>query len=273
MKKAFLLVFSLLIISAVNADTLTTSLSEESTATCAIYFTKIGCPNCSVTDPAVLGEWPEKNQDLVVIEYVFTSWYEENANLMGEYNLEYGTGGGVPLIIIDEQRFYSGRIEVFDAEAILEGMESNDCLLLEGQKAFSEINLNDLPAKPKIWKGNRHLENIGEGNVPNEFLKELLFTTDLYKTLANSEVELQEVKAEPAPISGGGIEFTQAIRIDDSWILKLKEKIDLPENVRPIEQGNGNEQEPTGNPFLLPTVLFFICLAALIIFVKVKKSG
>lgn len=273
MKKAFLVILTIMILTSVSADTFSTGTGENTESTCTIYFTKIGCTNCAATDPSVLGEWPGKNQDLVVIEYVFTSWYEENANLMGEYNLQYLTGGGVPLIILDQERFYSGRIEVFDAESILEGMSNNDCLLLDGKKPFNEINLNELQAKPKIWKGNRHLEKTGSGNIPNEFLKELLFSTNLFETIASSPAELKEIKAKPAPISGGSIEFEQAIQVGDSWVLKLKEKMELPENVQPLDPDQDNGEKPEGNPFIIPTALFFICLAGLIIFIKVKKSG
>ncbi len=243
---------------------------------CAVYFTKIGCPNCSVTDPVVLGEWPDKHSNLALIEYVFTSWYEENAVLMGEYNLSYGTGGGVPIIILDEENFYSGRLDVFNAETKIEAIQENKCLLSEGKSSFNELNLNELPASPKIWANNRLLAKKGEGSVSSDFLKETLFSENLEQTLAESQYKLQEVKAEPAPMSGGGIPFEQAVMIEDTWVLKLKQKIELPENVLPLnpnendgnEDGSNNPNE--GNPFFIPAAIIVVCLLAVILF-KVKS--
>ena len=48
-------------------------------AMCLVYFTAIGCPNCAVTDPIVLEQWTSENEDLVVMEYMFYDWDDENA--------------------------------------------------------------------------------------------------------------------------------------------------------------------------------------------------
>jgi len=268
-RKIIFLALLVLILGAQNAS------AEK---VCGIYFTKIGCPNCNVTDPLVLDEWPGKHNDLVLIEYVFTSWYEENAVLMGEYNLSHGTGSGVPIIILSEEKFYTGRLGVLEAESEIEAMQENKCLLMEGKATFEELNLNNLPANPKLWANNRLLAKKEGGIVSSDFLKETLFSENLRETLAESSYQMQEIKAEPAPMSGGSILFEQAVLIEDSWVLKLKHKIELPENVQPLDSNKSNGNENGGsnpneaNPLFIPVAIIIISLLAIIIFFKVKSK-
>ena len=272
MKKAFIALVLLLFIIA-------PCVSAEKA--CAVYFTKIGCPVCASVDPVFLGEWIEDREDAVIIEYMFNSWYEENAVLMGEYNLSHATGGAVPLVIKSEELNWSG-IPGFADDAYIYGMleqtfpkgEENECLLLEKTSSFGDLDLNELPRKPKIWHGKRLLVKKGDGLVSSDFLKELLFSEDLAATLAGSDYVLAEVEAEPAPYSGGEIAFAQAIEVEGSWVLKLKDKIGLPENVLPLDPNNGNGSPGNGeaNPFVVPIAVIVVCLVALVVFVKVKRK-
>ncbi len=277
MKKILLITLIALLFIASNAS------AEK---VCGVYFTKIGCPVCAKTDPIILGQWVPSRDDAVVIEYVMDSWFEPNAILMGEYNLTHGTGGSVPLMIKNANETWAGIPAFYTNEHIFQYAEEffendkGECLLAEGEISFEKLNLNNLPEKPKIWAGKRLLVKTNDAEIENDFLKELLFEEDLAAVLASTQYELKEVKAEPAPYSGGNIPFAQAIDIGNGWVLKLKEAIELPENVEKL-QNNGSENNGENenkesaleeNPFVFPAIALVVCLIALIVFIKVKKK-
>ncbi len=264
--------------------------SASAETVCGIYFTKIGCPVCSKVDPVILDQWISSRNDAVVIEYVMDSWYEPHAVLMGEYNLVHGTGSSVPLMIKNANETWAGIPAFYTNDHIFQHAEEffkddkGECLLAEGEISFEELNLNDLPEKPKLWAGKRLLAKTGIAEIESDFLKELLFKEDLTTVLAGTQYELKEVKAEPAPYSGGEIPFAQAIDIGSGWVLKLKEAIELPENVEQLQnEGNGNGINDNGensgdgnaaeaNPFVFPVIAMISCVVALIVFIKVKKK-
>lgn len=230
---------------------------------CAIYFTKIGCPVCAKTDPVILGEWPLKHKGLVIIEYVFEKWTSENASLLGEYALNFGFQSAVPAFILEKEQAV-GLPPVFDIEAKLDG---SSCRLLEKNVPFSELNLNELPAKPKIWANGRLLVRLKKSDVSSDFLRELLFTDDLEGILKKAPYKIVEIKAEPAPISYGEIEFKKAFKIADSWILKCNDDINgfsLENNVNG-QEGNGEESKPNTDIFILMGIVAIIIAAVVVI--------
>ncbi|HDD71670.1 MAG TPA: hypothetical protein ENF99_01620 [Candidatus Aenigmarchaeota archaeon] len=206
---------------------------------CSIYFTKIGCPVCAKTDPVILGEWPKKHKDLVLIEYVFKGWNDDNAILLGEYALKFGISPAVPLLIFEKEHAL-GLPSVFDVENKLSSLDKK-CRLLDKTVSFEELDFNELPVKPKIWANGRLLVRLKRGNVSNEFLREVLFAENLEEVLKNSNYRIVEIPAKPAPISYGQIEFKKAFKIEDSWILKCNENI----TGFPLEEFN--EENITGN--------------------------
>ncbi len=272
MKKMLLIVLIafLFIASSASAETV-----------CGVYFTKIGCPVCAKVDPVILDQWIPSQSDTVIIEYVMNSWFDPHAILMGEYNLAHGTGSSVPLMIKNANETWAGIPAFYTNDDIFKHAEEffeddqGKCLLVEGEISFEELNLNNLPEKPKIWAGKRLLVKTGDAQIESDFLKELLFTENLTSTIANALYELKEIKAEPTPYSGGSIPFEQAIDIGSGWILKLKEKIELPENVEKMEN-NGNEGKGENyieaNPLVLSIGIIIAGLIALIIFIKVKSK-
>ncbi|GAG16163.1 unnamed protein product, partial [marine sediment metagenome] len=71
----------------------------------------------------------------------------------------------------------------------------------------------------------------------------------------------------------------QAIDIGGGWVLKLKQTIELPKSIEPLQNGgNGNgenggsENNEEANPLVLPVIVIVICLIAVIAFVKVKSK-
>ncbi len=192
--------------------------------TCTVYFTAMGCENCKITDPVVLEEWPNKYDNLVVIEYMFYNWGEENARLLGEYAQKYGSWASVPQLFITSNKIALGRIEIPNAEDEIKNLKSNNCLI-EGFVSFNELDLNNIDGEPlKIWSNGRLLIRIKRSEaVSSDFLRELLFSNDLDSTIEDSTYNIETIEAEPAPISHGQIDFTNALKIEDSWTLSYNE--------------------------------------------------
>jgi hypothetical protein len=55
-----------------------------------------------------------------------------------------------------------GRIEVPKAESDIKKEEFNFCPLINKSISFEELDLNQLPAQPKIWANQRVLISLGE---------------------------------------------------------------------------------------------------------------
>ncbi len=212
--------------------------------TCAVYFTKIGCPNCAITDPMVLSNWPSRNDDLVVIEYMFWNWGEENARLLGQYSQKYGTMSSVPQLFISSKKTGLGSLEIPQMEDDLEDLKGNPCLV-DGSLSFEEVDLNSIPGNPlKLWTKGRLLVRTGDQEVSNEFLKELLFSENLTPIIDESDYKIVSVEAEPAPISEGEIDFERALEIEDSWTLKVNEDVTVP------DKGEGGDENVMQIPLL-----------------------
>lgn len=153
----FLLGFLNFLSSPISAD--------ENQSTCFVYFTGIGCPHCAQVDPFVLEQLPEKYPNLVIIEYEV---YQErqNAPLIEKYHQVYGSGLGIPLVIIGQDRFIAGDKPILDRlqEEIEKG--SNPCPLIDGSSVFfEELDLSSLPGKPKIWP-----ESAAAGTLSGEII-------------------------------------------------------------------------------------------------------
>jgi len=186
-----------------------------------VYFTFIGCPNCAVTDPIVLSEWPVKYRRLVVIEYGWKAGdiTHPNAKTLGKYANIYHSYAVVPQIILDKGKIWRGRDRVPKAEKLLSVLEANPCPLISDSKPLSEsfekIKLKKLPGLPKIWANGRILislgnrswifgwngtqvmaGDIGDKIMDDSHLKQLLFVDDVRGWLRGYKFEVLEgVKA------------------------------------------------------------------------------
>ncbi|GEM_PF-1208985 len=257
---------------------------------CAVYFTKIGCPVCSKTDPEALGSWPEKYKNLVIIEYVFESWSSENAELLWEYATSFGFSSSVPTIVFEKEHA-QGLPPLADIEAKIPSV-GKKCRFLDEPKSFEETDLGDLPAEPKVWANGRVLIRLGKGNVESDFLKEVLFTQNLSETLWESDYRIAEIEASPEAISYGQIDFKKAFRIGDSWVLKCNEEIapnpaatptptatPVPAATSNPGSGNGNSGGSEGNGFYSVVLVSVIGVAALVLLLfafiafRIKAGG
>lgn len=195
-------------------------IAQEQGKVCLVYFTGVGCPHCAKTDPVVLDEIPKNFSDVVIIEYEIYQ-QRKNAPLLLKYNNKYGTGTGIPLLIFDENKPRVGdRPIIKNIEKDLEKIEQSPCLLINKTVGFEDLDLNNLPGKPKIWSNGRVLIKKEENITANtEEIKELLF-------LEESElVNYKKIEPKPVHLSGKTLDFLEAIKID-GWILEYGRKED-----------------------------------------------
>jgi len=240
---------------------------------CLVYFTSTNCPNCAITDPIVLSDWTEKYDNLVIIEYMFEGWEDDNVRILGEYAQKYGTMAAVPQLFVSGDKIGAGRLDVPKAEGLIKNMESNPCLLIDKSVSFDELDLNKIQGNPlKLWSNGRLLIRTGNKEISNDFLKELLFSTDLEKLIEESNYKIEKVNAEPAPISRDQIEFANAIEIEDSWVLEFNEDVTISEKE---EQNplNGDVVESTPNLNWIIIGGIMIIVVSIIILIFLFKKG
>jgi hypothetical protein len=176
----------------------------------------------------VLKEWPEDYSNLVLIEYMFETWEDENVELLEEYARNYGTAAGVPKLIMGGQVF-AGREGVKNGNSAITS-EGVECTLKQETKPFENIDLNALPGEPlKLWARGRFLQRTGNGQIPSSVLKYLLFSQDLNVSLkeleTNHGINVEEVTPTPAPIAYDEVHFKKAYRIGGSWLIQFNETV------------------------------------------------
>jgi len=205
-----------LFILIISSSTISAEKNQEKI--CAVYITGIGCPNCAITDPALLSEYTSKYPDLIIVEYEIYHLRASNQNIANQYFESYipNTQAGIPLIIFNKNQVGLGRFPVLDSKEIIKILDSNNYPLPDGSSFnFDDLDLTSLKGKVKIWTKNRVLISGSEGN--NELLKKLLITEDILSVLKN--IEFEEIEPKPVSISDGQIEFSNAVKIND-WILE-----------------------------------------------------
>jgi len=215
MRKLIPILFTLFLISNFL---LPTALAEgEQDVVCAVYFTGVGCPHCAKTDPIILVDLLKKYPDLVIIEYEI---YQQqiNAPLLYQYDSEYSSGLGIPLIIFNKNEYFIGDAPILkNAEEIIDKLEHNDCSLIDGSSVdFNNLDAVSLEGQPKIWRNERILLKIGNSG-DNEVLKELLITDNISSAIEGINYNIIEPK--PIPLSSKKIHFDNAIQLD-GWIFQ-----------------------------------------------------
>lgn len=197
---------------------LSTVLAKGGSEICAVYITGIGCPNCAVTDPALLSDYVHEYPNLIVAEYEIYTLRASNQEIANQYFENYipTVRAGVPFLIFNRLNSELGRFQVLDSKLIIENLDSNDFPLPDGSsRDFNELDITKLEGKPKFWTRNRILISGNDGD--NELLKELLTAENISSVLQDAEYEM--IEPEPIAISNGEIEFSSAVQIGD-WILQ-----------------------------------------------------
>lgn len=149
----FFIITSFLLVSDFS-----TAQTNQTSSVCAVYFTGVGCPHCAKTDPIILENLLKEYPNLIIIEYEIYQ-QKENASLIQKYNENYNSGLGIPSVIFNKKEHIAGdRSIINNIKGIIEKSKGNPCPLINGNaQNFEDLNLVDLPGKPKIWTKDRIL--------------------------------------------------------------------------------------------------------------------
>jgi len=200
--------FLILFASQVNAS-----------STCSVYFSGIGCPHCSKSDPIVLDKIFDKYSNLVVVDYeVYHNQF--NAPLMRKYDKTYKTSLGIPLMIFNRDNLITGDKKILKQfDSLLKNSNNNECLLPNGEKRlFSDLDLNALEGNPKFWVKDRVLIR-GNGGLDSDILRKLLFSSDKEMLKVLESLSYKTLNDLSEDISGGEINFENAVQLD-GWIFR-----------------------------------------------------
>jgi len=134
---------------------------------CVVYFTGIGCPHCTKSDPVVLETLPKEYGDkFVVIEYEIYQ-QRDNVPIFQSYDSVYKTGLGIPLVIFGKNDYIVGDTPIIQNirnkidDYLTKG--GNPCPMIDGSSTpFSDINTGDLPGSPNILTGDGQNPITGE---------------------------------------------------------------------------------------------------------------
>jgi len=235
--------------------------AEAGSKICVVYFTGIGCPHCANTDPVVLGELTKKYPNLIVIEYEIYQ-QQENAPLLYNYNSNYGSGFGIPLIIFSKNKIVLGDIPILQSiEEIIKGLQSNECPLMDGSSvSFDDLDLTSLPGSPKIWVNERVLISSSNKNADNQLLKELL-TKDPSSILKSTPYET--IEPRPVPLSGSSVKFKNAVKIID-WIFEWGV---------PTSSADGSESEVYWDRIIIAIVIVILAVSIVFYLMHRKRGG
>jgi len=265
MKKLSLFVLFVLLV-------LIPQISLAQSKICVVYFTGVGCPHCAKTDPVILDELLKENPNLVIIEYEIYQ-QRENAYLISEYDSNYNSGLGIPLIIFNKDKHIIGDTPILEnIRNEVNNLKENPCPLLNGLNEFNSINLNDLPGEPKIWTNNKILIFDG-GGENNQILHELLTSNNISSVIKNINYEVIEPK--PVPLSGRFLYFDNAIKLN-GWIFEWNgEKINQIQTNETNENLSGNitnKSNLTLSANILFTILIGLITIIFVYFLKIRRG-
>lgn len=185
-----------------------------------VYFTGVGCPHCAKVDPILLGKMPFENNNLAIIEYE-VKLNKENATLFVEYNKEFSTGLGYPLIILGKNESYLSTKILPVMEEYLKNNKTSPITVLTSLDSsneiyFSSLEYSKLPGKPVIWYNNKVAVRYFDGETPidDKLLLDLLNETDL--TTIDQKIRDQEyhtIDEKKIQLSQSEINFDNVVHI------------------------------------------------------------
>ncbi len=172
------------------------AISCKEDYTCAVYFTGIGCPHCSNSDPVLLLDMPQEHKNLIVIEYEIYQ-QEKNSLLIDQYHSKYGSDIGIPLIIFNKNKHFIGDKEILqNIDNTIKDLDGNYCPLVDGSLVdFNDLDITSLPGKPNIWTNNKILIHSKTDN------------------------RIGNIDAIHVNLSGKHVKFDNAIKINN-WIFQ-----------------------------------------------------
>lgn len=204
--------------------------------TCTIYFTGIGCPHCAKADPFLIKDMTKKYLDLVIIEYEIYQ-QQSNAQIMYNYNTNYETGLGIPLIIFGNEYIVGDNPILNGFDGMMADMEGNPCPLVDGSSLdFSALDLNALPGNFKVWRGERVL--ISSGGVADAVMLRDLVLLDIGTILDTFDYRITDPVS--VALSGENVKFENAVNVN-GW------KLQWNGDPSPGSNGNGAGENKTEN--------------------------
>lgn len=190
--------------------------SESMELVCMIYFTGIGCPHCAKTDPVIFKEIV-REYNLTIIEYEIYQT-QGNGGVMLDYADFYNKNEwfGIPLVIFSKDRYIIGDSPILQKiREVIEGSGGNKCLLLGKEEYPSQLDINSLPGKPKIWVGERVLVK-GENYLSNNVSLSLLYSKDPTEVLKEFK-DVEQLSHPCMPYSGGEVCFEHGVKFNGDW--------------------------------------------------------
>ena len=180
----------------------------------AYLFSSNYCNSCEQADMFIFTEITTLYPELVIIDYEL-SGHTVNALVNRDYSEIYGTGNDVPKIIFGDNLTLKGMNPIIgDTQYLLESKikESDSESLFQ----FNQIDLGSLEGYPKLWRANRVLI-FEEGGAENAFLKDLINTPDINRTLAGHPYET--ITQPSIRVGKQNIIFEHAVRVE-GWVLQ-----------------------------------------------------
>ena len=156
---------------------------DETSFHIATYITGIGCPHCANVAPGLLKEKVNECQDnMIIIEYEIYKT-PQNSSVIFEFNSNYGSGLGIPLVIFDKDNILVGDTQInksFDNTCI--NVENNAVALPnEDTVDWYSLDLNTLPYYPRIWSKDKiavRTENVDINSETNKLIIDFLSSED-----------------------------------------------------------------------------------------------
>ncbi|RLI98149.1 MAG: hypothetical protein DRO99_01430 [Candidatus Aenigmatarchaeota archaeon] len=212
----------------------------QSDYTCFTYFTGVGCPHCAKVDSLVLTGLEEELGNIIIIEYEIYQ-QQVNAPLMTEYNEEYGSGYGIPMMILDKGSNIVGDTPIEqNSRQKLQENRGNPCPLLDSSVPFESLDFSSIPGRPKIWSDGRILIRTSDQNTANNVLRGLLTTDNIASYLETTRYSMTEpVKVA---LSGSEVEFEHAASFS-GWLFQWNGEAPMDGGTQPI-----NTTNQTGGP-------------------------
>ena len=197
-------------------------VSAEDNLHVATYITGIGCPHCANVAPGLLKEMVNECDDMIIVEYEIYQ-QPENSSVIFEFNNNYGSGLGIPLVIFNQDSILTGDTQINKYMTVRcdESQKGIICLPNGECQKWEELDLNDIILLPKIWSRDRiavrtNEENISQGN--NSLIKDFLTAEDPQTFIEQSNLD-NFVSPQEVEISGGTVNFKTALEIE-GWLLQ-----------------------------------------------------
>ena len=221
MKKNWTCILVFLIISLISISP-TERVNAEDFLHVATYLTGIGCPHCSNVAPKLLEERVNECNDMIVVEYEIYQ-KPENASVIFEFNSNYNSGLGIPLVIFNKESVLVGDKEINSKMEVRceESYKGTICLPNGECPRWEDFNLNDMSLFPRIWSKDKiaiRIESYEIKEETNNLIKDFLRSEDTLSILETNDL-VTSISPINVEISGGEVEFKNAVEIE-GWLLQ-----------------------------------------------------